>query len=123
MATEATWTADMEVKLFRAMKGHKPVGVHKHFQMAFIHQRLQELTGENLSVKSVWDHLNTLYDLAALDEMEIYSMPTEEVDFSLPEDYISESALPIVDDDSSPARKRAKASTPQPSSPGIKRKR
>lgn len=34
--------------------------------MAFIHQHLQELTGENLPVKSVWDHLNTLYDLAAL---------------------------------------------------------
>lgn len=30
--------------------------------------------------------------------METYSMPSEEIEFSLPEDYITESTLPAIED-------------------------
>lgn len=79
------WTAEMEVSLFYAMIDHKPVGENKHFHMAFIYEKFNNLSDKKLTIDQLWHHLNTLYDLKGLDENEIVAFPNEEAEFSLPE--------------------------------------
>lgn len=83
--TSVSWTPEMEVSLFYAMIDHKPVGENKHFHMAFIYEKFNNLSDKKLSIDQIWHHLNTLYDLKGLDENEIVAFPNEEVEFSLPE--------------------------------------
>ena len=43
------------------------VGVNKHFQMACIHNKLNEcVTAKKITSKDVWTHLGEMYDLSAL---------------------------------------------------------
>ncbi|RNA28477.1 MRG MORF4L-binding isoform X2 [Brachionus plicatilis] len=79
------WTPEMEVSLFYAMIDHKPIGENKHFHMAFIYEKFNNLSDKKLSIEQIWQHLDTLYDLKGLDENEIVAFPNEEVEFSLPE--------------------------------------
>ncbi|XP_071965903.1 MRG/MORF4L-binding protein-like [Antedon mediterranea] len=79
------WTVDMEVNLFHAMRGHKPVGVNKNFHMLCIHEKLTQMTGKKLTSQQIWKHLSTMYDLAALHESEIVPFPNKEKDFDLPQ--------------------------------------
>jgi len=77
------WPVELEVTLFHAIRGHKPVGVNKHFQMISIHERLNS-GSKKLSSKDVWDYLSTLYDLRALNESEVVPFPnTEGSEFEL----------------------------------------
>ncbi|XP_011681006.1 MRG/MORF4L-binding protein isoform X1 [Strongylocentrotus purpuratus] len=78
------WNTELEVSLFYAMRGHKPVGVNKNFQMMCIHEKFNQATGRQVTSKQIWDHLETLYDMQALHESEILPFPNKEVDFSLP---------------------------------------
>jgi len=83
-SSEVHWNVDMEVNLFHAMRGHKPAGINRHFQMVSIHERLSSGI-KKLSSQDVWDHLSTLYDLRALNESEIVPFPNNEVtDFDFP---------------------------------------
>ncbi|XP_076462161.1 uncharacterized protein LOC143294662 isoform X2 [Babylonia areolata] len=79
-----SWNVEMEVNLFHAMRGHKPVGVNRHFHMVVIHEKLSSPTTKKLSAKDVWDHLSTMYDLQALNESEILPFPNKPLDFKLP---------------------------------------
>lgn len=79
------WTAEMEVSLFYAMIDHKPVGENKHFHMAFIYEKFNNLSEKKLTIDQLWHHLNTLYDLKGLDENEIVAFPNDETEFSLPD--------------------------------------
>ncbi|KAH9363661.1 hypothetical protein HPB48_011960 [Haemaphysalis longicornis] len=79
------WNVDTEVQLFHAMKGHKPVGVNRYFQMACIHQKFSSSLNKDISSKTIWDHLDTMYDMAALHESEILPFPNPENDFKLPD--------------------------------------
>uniref|UniRef100_A0A131Z4I4 MRG-binding protein n=1 Tax=Rhipicephalus appendiculatus TaxID=34631 RepID=A0A131Z4I4_RHIAP len=60
------WNVDTEVQLFHAMKGHKPVGVNRYFQMACIHEKFSASLNKDISSQTIWDHLDTMYDMAAL---------------------------------------------------------
>ncbi|XP_013418775.1 MRG/MORF4L-binding protein [Lingula anatina] len=82
---DPAWNVDMEVSLFHAMRGHKPVGVNRHFQMLFIHEKLNSPSYRKVSSKQIWAYLATLYDLQALNESEILPFPNKSNEFSLPE--------------------------------------
>uniref|UniRef100_G3MPR3 MRG-binding protein n=1 Tax=Amblyomma maculatum TaxID=34609 RepID=G3MPR3_AMBMU len=79
------WNADTEVQLFHAMRGHRPVGVNRHFQMACIQEKFSASLNKEVSSQVIWDHLDTMYDMAALHESEILPFPNNECEFSLPE--------------------------------------
>ncbi|KAL3868313.1 hypothetical protein ACJMK2_041134 [Sinanodonta woodiana] len=87
----AIGSVEFEVNLFHAMRGHKPVGVNRHFQMMFIQEKINGASGsKNLSAKQIWNHLTTMYDLQALNESEILPFPNKELDFSLPDEEFSD---------------------------------
>ncbi|KAL5481251.1 hypothetical protein EMCRGX_G021382 [Ephydatia muelleri] len=89
---DVKWTTELEVALFHSMHRHKPVGINKHFHMACIQHRLQQLSGLSLTTQEIWKHLQTLYDLESLDEFENTGLQNEEKDFSLPRDFQSTEA-------------------------------
>ncbi|XP_051887338.1 MRG/MORF4L-binding protein isoform X1 [Pristis pectinata] len=85
-----SWTPEVEVCLFHAMLGHKPVGVNRHFHMICIRDKFSQNIGRQISSKIVWEHLNVMYDMQALHESEILPFPNGERNFVLPEDIIHE---------------------------------
>lgn len=82
---EIEWNVENEIQLFFAMNGHKPVGINKYFHMVCIWEKFRVATHKDISLKMIWDHLESMYDLMALDDMEDLPFPSQEVDFSLPE--------------------------------------
>ncbi|KAH0619234.1 hypothetical protein JD844_019092 [Phrynosoma platyrhinos] len=84
------WSPEVEVCLFHAMLGHKPVGVNRHFHMICIRDKFSQNIGRQISSKVIWDHLSTMYDMQALHESEILPFPNSEKNFILPEDIIQE---------------------------------
>ncbi|XP_033009589.1 MRG/MORF4L-binding protein isoform X1 [Lacerta agilis] len=84
------WSPEVEVCLFHAMLGHKPVGVNRHFHMICIRDKFSQNIGRQISSKVIWDHLSTMYDMQALHESEILPFPNSEKNFNLPEEIIQE---------------------------------
>ncbi|XP_006872078.1 PREDICTED: MRG/MORF4L-binding protein-like [Chrysochloris asiatica] len=84
------WSPEVEVCLFHAMLGHKPVGVNRHFHMVCIRDKFSQNIGRQVPSKVIWDHLSTMYDMQALQEFEILTFPNPERNFVLPEDIIQE---------------------------------
>ncbi|XP_038134376.1 MRG/MORF4L-binding protein [Cyprinodon tularosa] len=84
------WSHEVEVCLFHAMIGHKPVGVNRHFHMICIRDKFSQNIGRQVSSSIIWDHLGTMYDMQALHESEILPFPNTEKSFSLPEEIIQE---------------------------------
>jgi len=82
------WTADLEVNLFHALKGHKPTGINRFFHMACVHHKLISScqAKDDLSSKHVWQHLNDMYNLETLNELDDLPFPNNNTDFSLPEE-------------------------------------
>uniref|UniRef100_A0A4W3HRY8 MRG domain binding protein n=1 Tax=Callorhinchus milii TaxID=7868 RepID=A0A4W3HRY8_CALMI len=64
-----SWSPEVEVCLFHAMLGHKPVGVNRHFHMICIRDKFSQNIGRQVSSKIVWEHLNVMYDMQALAPM------------------------------------------------------
>lgn len=69
------WTYDQETQLFKSMMKWKPTGMHKHFRMISIHNDMRSLgyapeDAHHTRIPGVWEKLNQLYDLHALDERE-----------------------------------------------------
>ncbi|XP_064095092.1 MRG/MORF4L-binding protein-like [Macrobrachium nipponense] len=112
MSSEVDWNVENEIQLFYAMMGHKPVGVNKHFQMMFIHDKLSTSLNCELSSKTIWKKLETLYDLTALDESDRLPFPNDENDFSLPDgefsDLLDERSKPDLKDDEKESRGRGR---------------
>ncbi|KAK0174268.1 hypothetical protein PV327_011056 [Microctonus hyperodae] len=79
------WNVETEIQLFFAMNGHKPVGVNKYFHMVCIWEKFRAAVNKDISLKAIWDHLESMYDLVALDDTEDLPFPSSEVDFALPE--------------------------------------
>ncbi|XP_046820545.1 MRG/MORF4L-binding protein [Vespa crabro] len=79
------WNVENEINLFFAMNGHKPVGINKYFHMVCIWEKFRGTIHKDVSLKAIWDHLESMYDLMALDDMEDLPFPSHEMDFSLPE--------------------------------------
>ena len=42
------------------------LGVNRHFQMIFLHDKLNSAISKKLTTKNIWDHLSEMYDLQAL---------------------------------------------------------
>ncbi|XP_033335202.1 MRG/MORF4L binding protein [Megalopta genalis] len=82
---EIEWNVENEIQLFFAMNGHKPVGVNKYFHMICIWEKFRAATHKDIPLKMIWDHLESMYDLIALDDMEDLPFPSQEIDFCLPE--------------------------------------
>ncbi|KAF7992698.1 hypothetical protein HCN44_005042 [Aphidius gifuensis] len=82
---EIDWNPENELQLFYSMNGHKPVGVNKYFHMVCIWEKFRAAVNKDVSLKAIWDHLETMYDLVALDDVEDLPFPSSEVDFTLPE--------------------------------------
>ncbi|EXJ95010.1 MRG-binding protein [Capronia coronata CBS 617.96] len=69
------WTDDQESALLQAIVRWKPVGMHKHFRMIAIRESLLNQgvinpEDSHTSMAGIWRKLETLYDLAKLDERE-----------------------------------------------------
>lgn len=60
-------------------------GVNKYFHMVCIWEKFRAATHKDVSLKPIWDHLESMYDLMALDDTEDLPFPSNEVDFTLPE--------------------------------------
>jgi len=110
---DVDWTAEMEVNLFHAMKGHKPTGINRHFHMACIHHKLlsQELDKDYVKSLHVWKHLKRMYNLDILNELNELPFPNHIVDFQLPEEITNPEMMsaPVspatsVEDGSAPPR-------------------
>lgn len=84
------WSHEVEVCLFHAMIGHKPVGVNRHFHMMCIRDKFSQNIGRQVSSDLIWEHLGTMYDMQALHESEILPFPNSEKSFSLPDDIIQD---------------------------------
>ncbi|XP_072378638.1 uncharacterized protein MrgBP [Diabrotica undecimpunctata] len=82
---EFEWTVVHEGQLLDAMVGHKPVGINKYFQMAFICDKFMDNIHKDIDSQRVWTHLETMYNLEALDECESIPFPNSEKEFNLPE--------------------------------------
>ncbi|XP_022686930.1 MRG/MORF4L-binding protein-like [Varroa jacobsoni] len=82
------WSSESgDLSLLVAMVGYKPVGVGKHFQMLFIHDKFCRLVNKEMPTRVLWDRLDEMYDLEALDKSEIAPFPNSRVrDFELPDD-------------------------------------
>ncbi|XP_063065245.1 MRG/MORF4L-binding protein isoform X2 [Engraulis encrasicolus] len=96
------WNQEVEVCLFHAMLGHKPVGVNRHFHMICIRDKFSQNLGRQVSSKVIWEHLSTMYDMQALHESEILPFPNSEKAFALPDEIIQdvkEGGKPRSEDD------------------------
>jgi len=79
------WNVVNEGQLLDAMVGHKPVGVNKYFQMALICDKFADNMNKDVDPQKIWAHLETMYNLEALDENESIPFPNSEREFTLPE--------------------------------------
>ncbi|XP_054153621.1 MRG/MORF4L-binding protein-like [Oppia nitens] len=77
------WTPENEIKLFYAMRGHKPVGVAKNFHMISILDEFVRLTDKEMSSKVIWNRLDTMYDMDTLHENEDMPFPNTNTCFTI----------------------------------------
>ncbi|KAF2348363.1 Chromatin modification-related protein Eaf7/MRGBP [Trinorchestia longiramus] len=79
------------------MTGHKPIGINKHFQMLMIHSKLSESLHAEVSSRIIWEKLQTLYDLTALEDSDKQQFPIADgLEFTLPSDYL-QNVSPFAD--------------------------
>ncbi|KAG5890185.1 hypothetical protein JTB14_010649 [Gonioctena quinquepunctata] len=107
------WNVVNEGQLLDAMVGHKPVGVNKYFQMAFICDKLTDNLHKDIDPEKVWTHLETMYNLEALDECESIPFPNNEREFILPEADFG-SLIVKKDDDKKMLANKTPQETPKP---------
>ncbi|KAJ2658929.1 hypothetical protein IW148_004479 [Coemansia sp. RSA 1199] len=73
MATSDTvWSPESELALYLSMVGLRPVGIHRPFRVLNIYTRLQHRLGKtpDISLKDMKSHIDTLYNMPLLDEIE-----------------------------------------------------
>ncbi|CAB3385288.1 Hypothetical predicted protein [Cloeon dipterum] len=105
-AKEIKWDVHSnEVCLMKAIMMFRPVGLFKNFKMALIVEFLASKLDKPINSESIWKHLETLYNLLSLDEMEPPSEFNEE-EFCLPSDF---AALMLLKEQSTPVEKKAKS--------------
>ncbi|KAJ2801150.1 hypothetical protein H4S07_005008 [Coemansia furcata] len=69
-ANSSVWTPEVELALFMAMVGLRPVGIHRHFRLVNIYTRFVNRIGStDLSLSDLKQHLDGLYDIKLLDEI------------------------------------------------------
>lgn len=75
--------------LLHSMKGYRPYGIDKHFQMMFILEKFRSRSGLNVSADVLWDYIDELYDVKFLTERELDDFKRKPVEYSLPADFRS----------------------------------
>ena len=65
--TDFLATVEGEISFFRSIMRARPVGLHCHFHILAIQSAIQKDTGRLLHVESIWQKLQSCYDLDALD--------------------------------------------------------
>ncbi|KAJ9088057.1 hypothetical protein DSO57_1026902 [Entomophthora muscae] len=63
------WSVSSEILLLKCLADNKPSGIHKHFHMANICYLFNKNNASPRSSKEIWDHVDSMYDLQAIDEM------------------------------------------------------
>ncbi|KAF9441464.1 hypothetical protein P691DRAFT_812758 [Macrolepiota fuliginosa MF-IS2] len=63
-------TVEGEISFFRSIMRARPVGQHRHFHVLAIQNAIQKDTGRLLHVESLWDKLQSCYDLDVLEAIE-----------------------------------------------------
>ncbi|CAG2101424.1 unnamed protein product [Medioppia subpectinata] len=81
--TQVEWTPENEIKLFYAMRGHKPVGVAKNFHMICILDEFVKLTDKEITSKIIWNRLETMYDMETLHDNEDMPFPNVSTPFNI----------------------------------------
>ncbi|KAJ3574722.1 hypothetical protein NP233_g1578 [Leucocoprinus birnbaumii] len=69
--TEFLATVEGEISFFRSIMRARPVGLHRHFHVLAIQNAIHKDTGRLLHVESIWQKLQSCYDLDALDAIEL----------------------------------------------------
>lgn len=59
--------------------------MNKYFQMAFICDKFTDNLHKDINPEKIWSHLETMYNLEALDESESIPFPNGEREFILPD--------------------------------------
>lgn len=90
----ADMNVDNQVSILTALLKYKPVGVSRHFLMVCIQDIVNSEILSNgggsaakdilLSCDQIWNFLNSLYDLKALEHSEPLPFPNENSEFQLP---------------------------------------
>lgn len=62
-------TVEGEISFFRSIMRARPVGRHRYFHILAIQNAIQKETGKLLHVESIWEKLQSCYDLDALDSI------------------------------------------------------
>jgi len=102
------WTAQLEIGLLYEVLKHRPIGINRHFEMLHLHANLNRewSIDRHIAVKDIWNHLSTLYDLKALNELADLPFPNAEAEFSLPDSplysELKENKFPRLTSDISP---------------------
>ena len=85
--TKIKWNSELINHLLHSMKGHRPFGIDKHFQMMFILEKFRARSGLNVSAEVLWNYIDELYDIRYLTDREINQLKAKKrVDYSLPAD-------------------------------------
>ncbi|KAF7346367.1 hypothetical protein MSAN_01864600 [Mycena sanguinolenta] len=64
-------TVEGEIAFFRAIMRSRPVGIHRHFHVLNIRNGIHKDTGQAVSIQAVWDKLRALYDMDALEAIDL----------------------------------------------------
>ncbi|KAJ7672773.1 hypothetical protein B0H17DRAFT_1083944 [Mycena rosella] len=64
-------TVDGEIAFFRAIMKARPVGIHRHFHILNIRTAIHRDTGHWVSIAAIWDKLRGLYDMDALEAIDL----------------------------------------------------
>jgi MRG-binding protein len=51
---EFEWGAEADVSLLQALRGHKPIGIGKHFQMLCIMEKFKQSVGKPVTATELW---------------------------------------------------------------------
>lgn len=87
--TKIKWTSERDYELLSSLKGHRPIGIDKHFHMMFILEKFRSKNGLNVSGEALWDRLEELYNLKELNEREVEMFTKKTTEFALPADFKS----------------------------------
>jgi len=105
-------TVEGEVSFFRSIMRARPVGLHRHFHALAIRNAIYKDTGQSVSFDDIWQKLETLYNLDALEALEsegydspssnnsVYSIrsPSPSENLSAHPFFHEEFALPLPDE-------------------------
>lgn len=87
--TKFKWNSEHINHLYHSMKGFRPYGLDKHFQMMFILEKFRARTGLNVTADVLWNYITEeLYDIKYLTEREIKEFKNKKraVEYTLPPD-------------------------------------